>query len=93
SRTSSQTFDAQQHAWLSHDPFWQSLVSERLQKRIASIKFRFDMDVSGLLKSQIQMFSQLMLELSSMALPSNYEELFAAELLHAQSVEVEFNKL
>ena len=88
--TLKQTFNAQQHPWLSYEPLWESLIHERLQKRIPSISFRFDMDIAGLLKSQIKIIGQLMPELSSMVLPSNYEELLSVELLYAKRVEVEF---
>lgn len=87
------TFDDQEHPWLAYEPVWESVMHERREKRVPFIQFGFDIDVMGLLRTQIQMIGQLASEVGSIVLPRKYEEMFAAELLHPQRIKVEFRQL
>lgn len=91
SQRSRQIIEAQDHPWLIWEPAWQSIVDKRLKIASSSMQFQFDIDVMDLLKTPIQAIEQLVLELRSMALPNNYEEILSAELLYPQHVDVDFS--
>lgn len=84
--------DTQRHPWLDYEPVWQTVVHERLNMKVTSTQFNFDIDVMGLLRDQIQTIVQLMPELDSMLLPENYEEVLLAQVLQVRKVQVEFGK-
>ncbi|MEL6553245.1 MAG: hypothetical protein AAFQ63_07280 [Cyanobacteria bacterium J06621_11] len=85
-----QSIDVNQHPWLAGEPSWQSVVRERLHRGALSAQFEFDCDVMGLLKSQIKMIGQLIPELDSMALPSDYKDILTTQILQTRQVQVEF---
>ncbi|MBE7384982.1 MAG: hypothetical protein F6J95_026665 [Leptolyngbya sp. SIO1E4] len=83
-------FKPSQHPWLAYEPSWQSVVDTRLTRRVPSLSFEIDIDVMGILRTQIQTTAQLISELTSMLLPNEYRDTLAAESLHPMQVEVEF---
>ena len=76
-------FDPQSYPWLTYEAGWQSVVYERLNRRMTSTQFVLDVDVIGLLRSQIQVISQLSTELDSMMFPANWEDKLLKQVLKA----------
>ncbi|WP_439343781.1 hypothetical protein [Vacuolonema iberomarrocanum] len=83
-------FEPSQYSWLRYEPIWKSLVYARLKRRFQSIQFELDVDVMGILRTQVQTVAQLISGLNSVLPPDNYKDILAAELLHPVRVEVEF---
>ena len=83
-------FKPSQHPWLAYEPSWQSMVNTRLTRQVPSLKFEIDIDVMGILRTQIQTITQLISELTSMLLPNNYRDMLVTESLHPMQIEVEF---
>ena len=84
-------FEPSHYPWLAYEPSWQSVVDTRLIRRVPSISFAIDIDVMGMLRTQIHTTTQLISELTSMLVPDDYKETLAAELLHPMQVDVEFH--
>ena len=89
-RSSAKSIDTQHYPWLAHEPAWRSVVNKRLNKSISSTQFEFDIDVMGLMRTQIQTIAQLVPEFDSMMLPDNVEEAILRPLLQTHRVQVEF---
>ncbi|MGC1309542.1 MAG: hypothetical protein WA885_20155 [Phormidesmis sp.] len=85
--------DLQQNPWLAGEPTWQAVVRERLNRRALSAQFEFDIDVMGMLKTQIKMIDQLIPGLDSMRLPDNHEDLMLTQVLKTRQVQVEFSEM
>ena len=77
------------YLWLAYEPTWQSVVNERFRE-LRSIEFKFDMDVMGVLKTQIQSIDQLMSELDSMLLPAGYQEALCKQVIKTRRIQVQF---
>ena len=84
------SIDTQRYPWLAYEPVWQSVVNERLNRGMSSTQFEFDIDVMGLLRTQIQATAQLIPELDSMMLPANYEEALLMQVIQPRKVQVKF---
>ncbi len=82
--------DFQQHPWLAGEPTWEAIAHQRLTSGALFAQFEFNMDVMGLLKSQIKRIAQLVPGLDSMRLPDNYSDLMLSEILKTRQVKVEF---
>ncbi|NER82951.1 MAG: hypothetical protein F6K42_26020 [Leptolyngbya sp. SIO1D8] len=78
------------YPWLAYEPSWKSVVDIRLMRKVPSIKFEIDVDVMGILRTQIQTTAQLISELTSMLPSREYEDVLSLELLQPMQVEVEF---
>lgn len=85
-----QAIDPQKHPWLSYEPAWQAVVNERLKRGVVKTQFEFDVDVMGLLRSQIAIIGELVPVLSSMELPPNYQEILLQQALQTRIVQVDF---
>lgn len=86
------SIDVQKHPWLLYEPGWQTLINQRLQTGISSTHFEFSLDIMGLLEAQIQTILQIIPGFDSMVLPTNFEEMFSAQVLQSKTVQVEFAK-
>ncbi|ESA33139.1 hypothetical protein N836_22370 [Leptolyngbya sp. Heron Island J] len=75
--------------WLAYEPTWQSVLNERF-RGLTSIEFSFDMDVMGLLKTQIRSIDQLMVELDSIMPPANYKDILYQQVIPTRRVQVQF---
>lgn len=84
------SLDFQQYPWLAGEPTWSAIAQQRLSSGALSAQFEFNMDVMGLLKSQIKRIAQLVPGLDSMKLPDNYSDLMLSEILKTRQVKVEF---
>lgn len=89
SPTAPNAFNAQGYHWLAYEPTWQSVVKERF-RGLTSIEFTFDMDVMGLLKTQIRSIDQLMVELDSIVPPADYKEILCKQVIPTRRVQVQF---
>ncbi|MDJ0707671.1 MAG: hypothetical protein QNJ46_30715 [Leptolyngbyaceae cyanobacterium MO_188.B28] len=89
-QTVTSSIDVEQYPWLAYEPIWQSVVNERLKRGMLSTQFEFDLDVMGLLRTQVQTATQLIPELDSIMLPANYEETLLMQVLQPRKVQVEF---
>lgn len=87
------SIEPQAHPWLAYEPSWQTIINERLSRGVSSIQFEFDMDVMGMLKAQLQTITQLVPELDSLLLPTNYEEAILMQVLQPQKIQAEFSRL
>ena len=87
-----QAIDLQKHPWLYYEPAWQAVVNERLKREVLHTQFEFDVDVMGLLRSQIESIGNLVPELSSMLLPENYQAILLQQALQPRIVTVEFSE-
>ncbi|MEO1144444.1 MAG: hypothetical protein AAFY26_02440 [Cyanobacteria bacterium J06638_22] len=84
------TFEPSHYSWLKYEPIWKSVVYTRLKKRLRFMQFEIDMDVMGILRTQIQAVTELTSGLNSMLLPDDYKDALMVELLRPVQVQVEF---
>lgn len=87
--TAPNTINVKGYHWLAYEPTWQSVVSERF-RGLRSIEFKFDMDVMGVLKTQIRSIDQLMVELDSMVPPDDYKSVLGKQVIPTRRVQVQF---
>ena len=71
---------------------WQSVVNERLNRGLLSTQFECDMDVMGLMRTQVQTIAQFVSELDSIMLPANCEDLLLKQVLQTRIVQVDFGE-
>ena len=91
-QTSAQSINLQNYPWLAYEPVWQSVVNERLNRGLLSTQFECDMDVMGLMRTQVQTIAQFVSELDSIMLPANCEDLLLKQVLQTRIVQVDFGE-
>ena len=87
--TAPNAINVQGYHWLVYESTWQSVLNERF-RGLTSIEFTFDMDVMGLLRTQIQSIDQLISELDSMVPPADYKETIYQQVIKIRRVHVQF---